>query len=212
MALRTANGMLSVVPSLRVRQRVAVRERLTDAAYDLVFERGFDGATVEAIAERAGVGRTTAFRHFPTKEDLLLGWLDEVRERLAASLAARPAGERPLPAIRAALLDLADVYVAQRERTLAVARLSVEVPSLRARYLERKRAWEDLLATDVARRLGVDEESDLRPRLVAQVCLSATSAATEHWLRGGGVEDLPTLVDRALATVEQGLGALEPRG
>jgi hypothetical protein len=65
--------------SLREQRRLAVRDQLTDAAFALVAERGYERATVERIAARAGVGRTTAFRHFSTKEDLLLGWLDDAR-------------------------------------------------------------------------------------------------------------------------------------
>ncbi len=193
-------------PGLRERKRRALRDQLTDAAYALVEQRGFEAATVDAIAEAADVSRTTAFRHFPTKEDLLLGWLDDVRERLTAELQARPPGEPPLAAVRHALAALSAVYVAHRERTLRLARLAAGRPSVRARYLERKARWEELIAADVARRLGVDAAADLRPRLVAQSALAGASAATDLWLAGGGRGDLPALVDEALSLLEAGLG------
>ena len=194
--------------SLRERRRQLTREALTDAAYALVAEGGFEGTTVEAIAERAGVGRTTAFRHFATKEDLLLGWLDDVRDRLAAALAVIPADVPPLEAVRAAFADLAAAYVEHRERTLAVARLAEETPSLRARYLERKLAWGRVIAGDAAARLGVDPAEDLRPRLVAEVALAASSAASAHWLERGGRGDLAALLDEALELVGRGLATV----
>ena len=43
-----------------------------DAARALLAERGFGGTTVEAIAARAGVGKATIYRRWPTREDLLL--------------------------------------------------------------------------------------------------------------------------------------------
>lgn len=52
------------------------RARVAEAAYDVFVERGL-GATVAQVAERAGVGSATVFRHFPTKADLL----DEVAQR-----------------------------------------------------------------------------------------------------------------------------------
>lgn len=52
------------------------RARVADAAYDVFAERGLH-ATVAQVAERAGVGNATVFRHFPTKADLL----DEVAQR-----------------------------------------------------------------------------------------------------------------------------------
>ena len=46
------------------------RRRLLDAAAELFGERGLDVGVAE-IAQRAGVGRATLFRNFPTKEDLI---------------------------------------------------------------------------------------------------------------------------------------------
>jgi AcrR family transcriptional regulator len=46
------------------------RERLLAAAADEFAERGLD-ASIADIAKRAGIGKGTVFRHFPTKEDLL---------------------------------------------------------------------------------------------------------------------------------------------
>ena len=49
----------------------STRRRLVDSAMALFAEQGFEGTSVEDIAARAGVGRTTFFRHFPTKDDLI---------------------------------------------------------------------------------------------------------------------------------------------
>jgi AcrR family transcriptional regulator len=43
-----------------------------EAARTVLAERGFAGATVEAIASRAGVGKATIYRRWPTREALLL--------------------------------------------------------------------------------------------------------------------------------------------
>jgi AcrR family transcriptional regulator len=42
------------------------------AALDLFVELGFDGMSVEAVAARAGVGKTTIYRRWPTKEELVV--------------------------------------------------------------------------------------------------------------------------------------------
>ena len=47
---------------------ITVADRLREAAFDLFAEQGYDATSVEAIAERAGVGRSTFFRAYPTKE------------------------------------------------------------------------------------------------------------------------------------------------
>jgi AcrR family transcriptional regulator len=51
------------------------RVRILAAARELFDERGFDGATLRAIAERAGMGASSIYRHVRSKEELLIGEL-----------------------------------------------------------------------------------------------------------------------------------------
>jgi AcrR family transcriptional regulator len=48
------------------------------ATLELVAEEGLHGASIEAIARRAGVGKTTIYRHWATKEDLILDVVKEL--------------------------------------------------------------------------------------------------------------------------------------
>ena len=58
---------------LRERQRAETLNRLHEAAVTLVRDEGMTGATVSAIADRAGVSRRTFFNYYASKEDALLG-------------------------------------------------------------------------------------------------------------------------------------------
>jgi AcrR family transcriptional regulator len=57
-------------PALTARQR-----RILEAAVEVFAERGFEGATTAAIAQRAGVAEGTLFKRYRTKRDLLLAVL-----------------------------------------------------------------------------------------------------------------------------------------
>ena len=59
------------------------QERILDAAYDLFSHRGTRAVGVEELIERAGVAKATFYRHFPSKDDLVLAFLKQ-RERLWA--------------------------------------------------------------------------------------------------------------------------------
>ena len=48
------------------------RTAIVTATRELLLERGFDGLTIEAVAARAGVGKQTIYRWWPTKETLAL--------------------------------------------------------------------------------------------------------------------------------------------
>ena len=52
------------------------RERLERAALALFTERGFDATTVAEIADRAGLTKSTFFRHFADKREVLFGGQD----------------------------------------------------------------------------------------------------------------------------------------
>jgi AcrR family transcriptional regulator len=54
------------------RRSERARQAILQAADDLLVEKGFDGVTVEGIAARAGVGKQTIYRWWPSKTDILL--------------------------------------------------------------------------------------------------------------------------------------------
>lgn len=88
---------------LEVGERADVRERVLAAAKQLFPRLGLEAATVEAIAEAAGVGPATVYRHFGDKKGLILAFLAAQAPRRAVwALARKPSGD-----LAADLLQLA---------------------------------------------------------------------------------------------------------
>lgn len=79
------------------------RQRLVLAAVDLFTEQGYDATTVAQIAERAGVTKSTFFRHFPDKRELLVAGQESMCRLLSEGIAEAPAGASPMVAVAAAL-------------------------------------------------------------------------------------------------------------
>jgi AcrR family transcriptional regulator len=79
------------------------RERLVLAAVDLFTEQGYDATTVAQIAERAGVTKSTFFRHFPDKRELLVAGQEALSRLLADGITAAPEDATPLEAVAAGL-------------------------------------------------------------------------------------------------------------
>lgn len=65
-------------PSLRERKKAETWIAIHEAAASLAQQRGLEQATVEVIAEAAGVSPRTFFNYFPTKEDAVLGLREPV--------------------------------------------------------------------------------------------------------------------------------------
>jgi AcrR family transcriptional regulator len=79
------------------------RERLVVAAVDLFAEQGYDATTVAQIAERAGVTKSTLFRYFPDKREILVAGQESLSRLLAEGIVEAPAGASPLQAVAAGL-------------------------------------------------------------------------------------------------------------
>jgi len=79
------------------------RERLVMAAVDLFTEQGYDATTVTQIADRAGVTKSTFFRHFPDKRELLVAGQETLSRLLTEGITDAPAQASPLQAVAAGL-------------------------------------------------------------------------------------------------------------
>ncbi|WP_410672243.1 TetR/AcrR family transcriptional regulator [Amycolatopsis sp. cmx-4-68] len=78
-------------------------QRLVVAAVDLFTEQGFDATTIAQIAERAGVTKSTFFRHFSDKRELLVAGQETLSRLLAEGIAEAPADASPLESVAAGL-------------------------------------------------------------------------------------------------------------
>jgi AcrR family transcriptional regulator len=65
---------------------VQARERILDTAYELFSRRGVRAVGVDEVIERAGVAKATLYRHFPSKDELVLAFLDLREERWTRDL------------------------------------------------------------------------------------------------------------------------------
>jgi AcrR family transcriptional regulator len=178
---------------------------LEAAALRLFGERGFDAVTVDDIAAEADVSRRTFFRYFASKEDVLLADHHVQLARLREAMAARPADEAILTALRNALLSITGDFEERRERVILRGRIMRETPSLQARSLVHQKAWEDAMQQMVADRLGVDPVLDLRPGVVAATALAAMRVAFNNWLNAGATGDLIGMTAEALDLLDGGL-------
>jgi AcrR family transcriptional regulator len=85
------------------RWQPGARERLVVAAVDLFTEQGYDATTVAEIVERAGVTKSTFFRYFPDKRELLVAGQETLSRLLTEGITDAPADATPLEAVACGL-------------------------------------------------------------------------------------------------------------
>lgn len=186
-------------PAETAQPQTPVRERLVDAAFELFDERGFDDTTVDDIAARAGVGRTTFFRHYGSKEAVIFPAHDDLLGRIAARLEAAAPATRDLAVVEAARIVLRH-YVAEGDRAMRRYRLITSVPALRDREMAGLRHYQRLFAGALATRWPDDADGPLRAELMASAVVAAHNHVLRRWLRGDSTEPEADL-DRAIAIV-----------
>lgn len=101
-------------------RRAFVRERILNAAFDLVAKRGYEAVSTREIASAAQVGAASMFKHFPTKEHLGRELYAVALKPLHAAFQALAAGNPdPRQAVQAAV-DLLYGFYDDRPRALAL--------------------------------------------------------------------------------------------
>ncbi len=178
----------------------------------LFTERGYDATTVADIAAAAEVSSMTVFRHFPTKEDLVMA--DEYDPVIIDAIRARPADEPLLRRIGAALVETtADHDVADRAILLARLRLGLSVPALRERMWDGQYRSQCRIV-EALRGESPDPDVEFELWVATGACLAAVSAALIRWAEHDGEEDLPGLMTTALdlltATPPSGITRRQP--
>lgn len=174
-------------------------ERLRAAAFELFDQQGYDATTVEAIAERAGVGRSTFFRAFGSKEDVIFpdhtDVLARVRERLAGS------SDAPVAVTEAARLVLRR-YLDEGDLARARYRLTRTIPALRSREIAHMQQYQQEFREYIRGWTGEEPGADLRAELMASAVVVAHNHVLRRWLRAL-TDDPEGEFDAAMAHVRQ---------
>src|ERR1700761_5354705 len=90
------------------------RERLERAALSLFTQHGYDATTVAEIADRAGLTKSTFFRHFADKREVLFGGQDMLADRFSAAIRTAPPTATTAACLAAALASVAPVFPPDR--------------------------------------------------------------------------------------------------
>lgn len=161
------------------------RSAILDAALQVFSEKGFHPATIDEIAERAGIGKGTVYSYFRSKTELMERLIELSTQAQLESAERRLAGlEKALDQLYA-LAALEREYLEQQEpfiRFLMTDVGSAITPEFRSAMEETRRRLQSIVA-DVIRR-GQREgvfKSKIDADVAAIIILSIRAGILHHW-------------------------------
>ena len=173
------------------------RALLQETATRLFAEQGYEATTVEQIVRAAGVSHMTFFRHFPTKDAVILD--DGFDPRIAAAVAATPASLPPVTRVCAGLrMALTHVDVPEEEQVRQRVRIAAQHPALRIGMYANTETTRDAVA-EVLRDDGADE---LTARVAAAAVLAALTVALQEWCLSDDEASMSEHLNAALDVVD----------
>jgi AcrR family transcriptional regulator len=173
------------------------RRQLLDVALQLFAARGFHGASMDDLAEAAGVTKPVLYQHFGSKRELYLEVLDDVGNRLLEAIGkAAAAAGGPRQQVENGFSAYFR-FVADNESAFRVLFVGSGRDSDEGGFVDAVRRVEDAIADAIAVLIEADIEDEHR-RLLAHGIVGLAESTSRHWLRHGRREG-PEVLARRLA-------------
>jgi AcrR family transcriptional regulator len=181
---------------LRERKKRETLQRIAETGLRLFIARGYEGTTLEAIAEAAGISRRTFFYYFKSKEEVLLAWQGSgFLDALRPAMLEESSRQAPFDAVRHCLLKLISRY--ETKESIIVDRLLRSTEALRARKQAIFIEMEEALFAAM-RELWPQPQRRTILRMVAMVSMGAMRLAVDDWRQAGGKRSLADYLTRYL--------------
>jgi len=175
------------------------RQRLERAALALFTEHGYDATTVAEIADRAGLTKSTFFRHFADKREVLFGGQDLLTELFTEAIRTAAPSATTADCLAAALQAAAAAFTPDRHDLAPQRRAVIAAHSeLQERELL-KRARLASAMTQALRARGAD---DTTARLAAEIGVLAFSTAYARWAAPDNLQPFTEIADAALRDLQ----------
>lgn len=208
------HGRVAREQGLRERRKQRTRRLISETAWRLFADRGFEQVTVADVARAAEVAEATVFNYFRTKEALVFQGMETFEAALLEAVRNREPGETPVSALDRFLRDQgrAALDPAIGDIIVTGARMVQASPILRVREAEILDGHAQALARLLAEETGAAPD-DPEPLAAAhalmglhRTILQSTRRAALTGLRGQRLAaEVQDHIARAVSVVAQGL-------
>jgi AcrR family transcriptional regulator len=187
--------------------KALTKERILEAAVDVITTKGFKSASMREIAQRAQVGDATIYNYFPSKEKLLYGYCEQVQRRVMAALkAVENFHEYSLAEQLQQLVEIElQTWLPAREFLQEVFKLTFYSPAAAYEHLQEARELYVAMVVDMLAAAVEAEEIPPQPyqELLPRLFWDYQTGVLAYWLKDDseGFANTTQLVDRSMDIV-----------
>lgn len=186
---------------LREAKKERTKTQLLEAALALISRHGFEQTTINQIADEVQVSPRTLLRYFPTKEDVVVSWVEDGMGVFREALVQRAATEPPFDALLASARAMLASYEARAHFFLTIERVIATSPPVAAR----KQQMMEALAQDVVTILRECPSTDALEALSCDVSTGTVfamiRATIRAWVAAEGRQALLEIFEDAASVV-----------
>ncbi|MEU4195888.1 TetR/AcrR family transcriptional regulator [Kribbella sp. NPDC026611] len=190
---------------LREVKRQRTRRLIADKAFELFGDHGFGRTTVEQIAAAAEVGPSTLYRYFPTKETLVLEFVEDCLVDAITWYGEQ--SELDLPAgLQAVIERVLEQLATNPGRIQAVFELAAQAGSVSAHLNELIWRFRIDLTNELVRRMptAAPQQAEFTAALSAGIAMSIIETVVRIWVENPATVDLKQLARAAMSRLRDG--------
>ena len=186
------------MPTLVERRHLETRTAIADAAVAQFIERGFVETTMDDVARAAGVSRRTAYRHFPSKDDLVFEQPRRWLEHFNVTIADHRPGETQRQRCRRGLLAVAEVIQASAASVLPAYTVFAATPALRGTNGGIQQDWFERFLELFTPTGRVSPARALQIATIAGALVGTTTMLTAVWATSEPLADMAAMTEAVL--------------
>lgn len=186
------------MPTLVERRHLETRTAIADAAVALFIERGFVETTMDDVARAAGVSRRTAYRHFPSKDDLVFEQPRRWLEHFNVTIADHRPDETLRQRCRRGLLAVAEVIQASAASVLPAYAVFAATPALRGTNGGIQQDWFERFLELITPTGRVSPARALQIATIAGALVGTTTMLTAVWATSEPLADMAAMTEAVL--------------
>ena len=188
---------------LRELKRERTRRLIADKAFELFTDHGFGRTTVEQIAAAAEVGPSTLYRYFPTKETLVLEFVEDCLTDAVDWFHEQPGLDLP-EGLQAVIERVLAQLESDPDRVRAVFDLAEKTASVSAHLNELIWRFRNDLTDELVRRLRAGDTREFIAALAAGIAMNIIEAVVRIWVDNPDGVAARELARRAMTLLHNG--------